>query len=242
MRIAFVINDRFCPAGIVADAVADAGHAFFELYPHEGEALPEEVPESWDGVVVFGGRMGAYDDAEHPAMPHLTRLIAKAHASGTPFLGVCLGAQQLARALGGPKVTLETAEFGFVPMTVTPQGREDPLLRGLDAPAVMQVHQDSYVIPDGGVHLMSGDDVANQAYRVGPLSYAFQCHFEVTQEDLITWLDALENKYGQSLNAKQAELVRTSRADRATLLPAAQKFGTEVTRRWLELAERARAS
>ena len=238
MQIAFMINDRFCPPGIVAQIVAEAGHEIVELYPHEGGLLPTDVPDSWDGLIVFGGRVSAYDDEQFPAMPRLTQLISQVHAAQVPYLGICLGAQQLGRALGGPRVKMKTVELGFVPMHLTRDGQRDALLRGINAPPVMQVHEDSFVIPEDGDLLLSGDKVTNQAFRVGASSYGFQCHFEVIEEDLIEWLNALENKPESLWSAEQIEMIRIARDRRAWLLPEAQKFGIEVTRRWLGLAAR----
>ncbi len=240
MRIAFVINDRFCPAGIVADVVSESGHEIVELNPHEGDPVPADVPDGWDGLVAFGGRMHAYEDETYPALADVARLIGAVHRGGLPYLGICLGAQQLARALGEERLQMESTEFGMAALALTDLGRKDPLLKGLDVPSVMQVHEDSFNIPQGGELLMTGEVAAVQAVRVGPTTYGFQCHFEVTEADLRTWLTRLEEEYGHLLNAEQAEMLRATRTNFRTYLPAAQAFGCEVTRRWLNLAARTR--
>lgn len=240
MRIAFVINDRFCPAGVVGDVVAESGHEIIELYPHEGDPVPTYIPDAWDGLMAFGGRMHAYEDETYPALADVARLIGDAHKAGLPYLGVCLGAQQLARALGEERVQMETGEFGIVPLALTDRGRTDPLLKGLDAPPVMQVHADSFNIPRGGELLVSDEMSAVQAVRVGPTSYGFQCHFEVTEADLTAWLKMLEEECCHLLNAEQTERLRATRAGFRTCLPAAQAFGSEVTRRWLDIAAHTR--
>ncbi len=239
MRIAFVINDRFCPAGLIEDVVADAGHDIIELFPHEGDVVPKSIPQDWDGLIAFGGRMSAYDDDTHPASADIAHLIARAHDAGLPFLGVCLGVQQLARALGEERFTMESAELGFAPLALTDEGRADPLLQGIPVAPVMQVHEDSFRIPPGGELLMSGEGGIVQAMKVGPTTYGFQCHFETKADSLSMWLNMLEKEYSPQFTAKQAEMVSAAAANSKSYLSAAQAFGTELTRRWLDMAKNA---
>ena len=238
MRIAFVINDRLCPAGIVGDVVAEHGHEIVEYYPHEGEPLPPTTPEDWDGLVVLGGKMNAYEDETYPALANIARLVGNAHKSGLPYLGICLGAQLLARALGEGQVQMNSFELGFQPSVHTLRGRSDPLLEGLEIPPVMQMHGDSFSVPPGGELLLTDEMSVVQAIRVGCTSYGFQCHFEVTETDLTLWLNIVANRYGHMLDPEQARILRETRDNSESWLPAAQAFGTEVTRRWLGLAER----
>jgi len=154
-----------------------------------------------------------------------------------PYLGVCLGAQQLARALGRERFHMEAGEFGLVPMALTDLGRTDPLLNGLDVPPVMQVHEDSFHVPDGGEVLMTSNGSTVQGIRVGATTYGFQCHFEVFEVDCEIWVSMLEEQFIHLLNAEQVERLRATRAEFRTRLPAAQAFGREVTRRWLDVAQ-----
>lgn len=236
MQIAFVINDRFCPAGLVEDVVSELGHEIIALYPHEGDHLPAVIPDTWDGLVAFGGRMHAYQDDTYPALADVARLICSAHKTGLPYLGVCLGAQQLARALGEERMHMDIGEFGMVPMKATDLGRTDPLLKGLDLPPVMQVHEDNFHVPQGAELLLTSGASTVQCVRVGPTTYGFQCHFEVNGADCETWINMLEDEFIHLMNAEQVETLLATRAEFQTRLPAAQVFGRELTRRWLDLA------
>ncbi len=133
---------------------------------------------------------------------------------------------------------MNAAELGFAPMAVTREGQADPLLEGLTTPPVMQVHKNSFSVPRDGILLFSGDHVEAQGFQVGPFSYGFRCHFEVTDDYLIQWVDMIEGEYGEYMDETQTRMVRAARTDRDTLLPAAQKFGTEFTLRWLDIIDR----
>lgn len=237
MHIVFIINDRHCPSGLVHEVVRAAGHGITTFHPHEGDELPGTIPASWDGLIVFGGRMSAFDDDQYPALEAVARLIRTAHQQGLPVLGICLGAQQLARALGKTRIRLPAFEVGFVPLHLTEAGYSDPLLNNVKVPPVMQVHEDNFAVPDDGALLLYSDMSPVQAVRVGATSYGFQCHFEVIGDDLKKWLSMLESEYSSSWNDMQIEKLREAQSNFDGLLGPAMTFGREVTSRWLKMAE-----
>ena len=197
MRILTVLNNRHDPAGYFGAAILKRGGYYDSLLaPEAGHSadptatteLPE-TPGDYDGLIVLGGMMGATDDAEHPYLPRLVRLMRDFEAEGRPVLGICLGAQLMARAWGAKGWRMPALEIGFTPLRTTAAGQADPLLRGLDPqPALMQWHVDSFDLPEGAELLMTGDACVNQAFRLGRLAYGLQFHCEATVDTLRHWV------------------------------------------------------
>ncbi len=129
-------------------------------------------------------------------------LLRAFHAQTKPLLGLCLGGQLMARAFGEKVRVNDTFEFGFLPIEITPEGRDDPLLAGL-APRqrIMQWHEDTFGVPEGGVRLMTGSTCLNQAFRFGKTAYGFQCHWEVSMDLAKDWVE----NFGHVLQTKLGE-------------------------------------
>ena len=145
------------------------------------EQLPADL-EGFDGLVVMGGPMSVTSDDGFSTRRHEMHLCASAVDSGVPTLGVCLGAQLLARALGARVYAGEAGpEIGFAPVHVSEAARDDPLLHGFDGEQlVLHWHGDTFDCPAGAVLLGSNDYYANQVFRAGSAAWGFQFHFEVS--------------------------------------------------------------
>jgi GMP synthase-like glutamine amidotransferase len=169
--------------GLVAEALAEAGRAVEVVRPDRGEPLPE--PGLLAGLVVMGGPMGVDDTAEHPWLTPERALVGKAARSGIPLLGVCLGAQLLAAALGAEVTTGPEPEVGLGRVQLTALGRLDPVFGpeygGLADSSVPCVHwhQDTFSLPAGAVHLAGTARFPHQAFRFGDGAYGLQFHVEV---------------------------------------------------------------
>jgi GMP synthase-like glutamine amidotransferase len=169
--------------GLIAGALDEAGHRFEVVRPDRGDALPDRG--SIAGLVVMGGPMGVHEVDAHPWLAPERALIAAAVGDGVPVLGVCLGAQQLAAALGADVTTGPSAEVGLGHVELTAAGRRDPVLGpeygGLAQTALPCVHwhQDTFTIPDGAVHLAATRVFPHQAFRWGDRAYGLQFHVEV---------------------------------------------------------------
>jgi len=169
--------------GVVAAALADAGIGVTTVRLDLGDPLPEV--DAVAGLVVMGGPMGVHDGDEYPWIVPERRLLEATVARGLPVLGICLGAQQLAAALGAEVTTGPAAEVGPGQVELTPDGRLDPVLgpeyHGLSGTSVPCVHwhRDTFTLPDGAVHLAGTRAFPHQAFRVGPRAYGFQFHVEV---------------------------------------------------------------
>jgi len=147
------------------------------------------------GIVVFGGDMNADEIDRHPYLAHERELLAHAVETGVPVLGVCLGGQLLARALGAEVTLSPVTELGFSTLHPTAVAADDPLLSAFaDGDRVFHWHRDTFAIPDGAVLLATGDDVANQAFRYGDHAWGIQFHPEVTAPNLDYWIDAVRDQ------------------------------------------------
>ncbi|HTO82521.1 MAG TPA: type 1 glutamine amidotransferase [Methylomirabilota bacterium] len=239
-RILVVQSCPVTPAGIVGQ-VAEARADVATIFPHGGEPLPRTTA-GLDGLIILGGPMHAGDDVNCPAFRALLPLIRRCHAQGKPVFGICLGAQLIARAFGKPVYPYGGVEVGYLPVQLTEAAAEDRLLAGLAIEQhIMQMHEDSFDLPDGAVLLMRNDTCANQAFRLGATTYGFQFHLEVTEADAGNfprdcWA-ALQRHFGSAAEAEEARVL----AEVERHFAEGETFCRTVTARWLDLVEEARA-
>ncbi len=241
-RLLVVRSCPVTPAGIVGQAAEADGAALTTVFPHRGEALPRSAA-SFDGMIILGGPMHAGDDAGYPAFRRLLPLIRRFHAQGKPLFGICLGAQLIARAFGKTVYRFGGCEVGYLPVQITEEGQQDPLLGGLAREQrIMQMHEDSFDLPDGAVLLMRNDICANQAFRLGRTTYGFQFHLEVTQAEARSFprdcWPALQSHFGAGAEAEEARVLAEVEAHYAE----GEHFCRTVTGRWLDLVADCRAA
>jgi GMP synthase-like glutamine amidotransferase len=220
--------------GVFSEVMSERGVEGVAVELDEEEALRDW--REFDGVLAMGGPMGAGDDAEHPWLAPEKRLVRDAVEAGRPFLGVCLGVQLLAAALGAPVRSLETAEVGLLPVELTPEGRDDALLAGIEEPLItLQWHGDTFELPQGAVLLASSPQAPNQAFRWGERAYGVQFHLEVTAEMAREWaqVPAYERSLADTLGEAEGAAFLAEIERRATELhPAARR----LFENWLDLA------
>ncbi len=235
-RILVLQHAREGRPGLIGDALADRGLRVETGFPHEGEPFPE-TPESFDGLVLMGGIMSAYDDDLCPHYPALLGLIRACEAAARPVLGVCLGAQLVARAFGGDVHPFAHVEFGFFPLSATADAARDPVTAGLpERLSLMQWHGDTFTLPADATLLLRGDDCPNQAMRIGRWTYAFQCHFEVTRDMALEWAAVYARLSGGDAEALKARIEAEWRAHGAD----AMRWGRAIAERWIDRVEAAR--
>lgn len=152
---------------------------------------PDAIPslESYHGLVVLGGPMNCDQVDRYPHLGREVEAIEQAIDAGKPVLGICLGSQLIARALGARVRRNPVKEIGWYDLEPTEAGRSDPLFGRLGASQkIFQWHGDTFDIPDHAVRLAASPDCPNQAFRYGENVYGLQFHLEVDQPMIERWL------------------------------------------------------
>lgn len=190
MRVLIFRHVPFEGAGRI-EALLRARNIDFEyadLYV-EGASVPEAI--AIYGLIFLGGPMSVNDDLHYLRVEE--GLIRRAVAEGLPVLGICLGAQLVARALGGAVRRNPVSEIGWFDLYFTEAAHNDLLFAGLDRETVFHWHGETFDLPGGAELLASSDLCRNQAFRIGDRVYGLQFHLEVTPEMIAEWCLQDEN-------------------------------------------------
>ena len=151
--------------------------------------------QAFDGLIVMGGPMGVYQQDRYAFLTREFELLRTALKSKLPILGICLGAQLLAHALGADVRPNGQKEIGWYPLRREPGAVGDPLFETFETTeTVFQWHGDTFSLPRGAVHLASSPLCAQQAFRYGETVYGLQFHVEVTETMIRAWLQHAGNR------------------------------------------------
>jgi GMP synthase (glutamine-hydrolysing) len=234
--VVLVRNDAFETYGLAVPSLRSAGAELLLVDAFEGETLPELSDVA--GVVMLGGTVNADQVDRHPFLLEDRTLTREAVDAGVPFLGVCLGAQILARAMDRPVMNAGRRELGFEPIHPTEAAADDHLISTFaDGDRVFQWHQDTFELPEGATLLATGEDVRVQAYRVGDLAWGIQFHFEVDGAELEQWLDEADGL--MDLEATWGKSSEDVRVEAKEHLEAHERRGRKVFRRFADVVRRA---
>jgi GMP synthase (glutamine-hydrolysing) len=191
---------------------------------YAGAALPPDW-EAADAFVFMGGPMSANDDLDY--LVQELGIINRVVRAGKPVLGVCLGSQLVAKALGARVYRNAVKEIGWFPVRWTPAARTDSLFCGLEGEEVVfHWHGETFDLPEGAAWLASSESCPHQAFRFGAACYGLQFHLEVTPEMIVEWCNEDANQ--GDLCEVAAPIDPYAHADRLAEL-AATVFGRWAT-------------
>jgi GMP synthase (glutamine-hydrolysing) len=233
MRILVVQNDEISPLAYLEGPLETYGADTPHVHPLRGERLPPD-DESFDGFIVLGGDMHAENDEDFPYLKDVVALILKFHHAQKPVLGICLGAQLIARAFGARVHRHQHSECGLYEIRKTTEGRADPLIGELADPVhLIAYHDDYFEIPMDGVRLMESDTNPNQSLIVGDTTYGFQMHLEASGELMGHWLAAS----CESVDVLHPGLIERFPDEIAAHQEKAHKFASDIGFGWLKMVK-----
>jgi len=147
-------------------------------------------------MVILGGPMNVYEEDHYPFLRDEDLFIKEAIQRGKSVLGICLGAQLMAKALGAKVFKAPIKEIGWYDVSLTEIGSQDPLFSNLPKTfSVFQWHEDTFEIPKGGKLIATSSPVPHQAFRYGEKVYGLQFHLEVTEEMIREWMETYEGEF-----------------------------------------------
>ena len=207
-----IAPEATAPAGLVGEAILEAGALYDTLMPVDRYAsrapfdypgVPQE-PGDYTGLIILGGPMSANDTEALPFLTETMALIRRFDAESRPVLGICLGAQIIARAFGGEVYRIASLESCFHEMQITDAGKADKVF-GVLGPTVtsFQNHFEAVHNIPGAVTLATGGACPIQAFKVGRATYATQYHPEVTLDIVRDWV----RKFGRAFTDHEPKLV-----------------------------------
>ncbi len=226
LRLLAVQHEDEAPLAWLGQWWAERGIGLDVVRADLGEAVPARVEQ--DGLVVLGGYMGATDDAHVPWLAPTRDLIRATVEDGIPVLGVCLGHQLMAVALGG-EVRRNPAGrlLGLLPVALTEEGRTDPLLSGSEGLRAIHYNEDVVTVaPHGAAVLATAPDGTIQALRFAERAWGVQFHPEISPELFDRWLHSETGETGSLGATAQAVADEVAGA------------GTELRRAWQPMADR----
>ena len=238
-----IVPEAAAPAGLVGETLIGDGASYDAILPVERHAswspfsypgIPSEI-DDYAGLVVLGGPMSANDTAKYPFLTDTMSLIRKFAAADRPVLGVCLGAQIIARAFGGEVYRMPHLESGFYTMDMTPDGKRDPVFSALGAEVTsFQNHFEAVRNVPGATSLATGGACPIQAYRIGRATYATQFHPEVTLDIVRDWI----RKFGRAFTDDEPRLLTDLDRQFRESFPRHRAQCQALVRNWLALAAR----
>jgi GMP synthase (glutamine-hydrolysing) len=240
-RYLMIVPEATAPAGLIGETMLAEGALYDALLPVERHAsnapfaypgIPKE-PDRYAGLVVLGGPMSVNDSAEHPFLDETMRLIRRFAAAERPVLGICLGAQMIARAFGGEVYRMGRLESGFRDMEATAEGRRDPVFSAL-GPAItsFQNHFEAVRNVPDAIPLATGGACPIQAFRIGRTTYGTQFHPEVTIDIVRDWI----RKFGATFTDEEPRLLTDLDRQFQQSFPRHRDQCQALVRGWLRLS------
>ncbi|EJN02812.1 glutamine amidotransferase [Herbaspirillum sp. YR522] len=177
---------HFEDVGSFDTVLAEHGYALHYVDPATDDISGTALQQA-DLLIVLGGPIGVADQETYPFLAREMAVIGQRLAAGRPLLGICLGAQLIASALGARVYPMQAKEIGFSPLALTPAGRAS-VLSALGETPVLHWHGDQFDIAPGASRLAGTPACPNQAFALGPNVLGLQFHLEAEVDKLERWL------------------------------------------------------
>jgi GMP synthase (glutamine-hydrolysing) len=229
-RLALAIRHvHFEDCGTLADILRERGFDVRYVTPWR-ENLRELEITAPELVIGLGGPVSVYEADRYPWITDELQLFERRLAAGRPILGICLGAQMLARVLGA-RVFSGHKELGWAPLLLTEEGKRSVIapLAGENT-SMLHWHGDTFDLPSGATLLASTERVAHQVYAWGQVALAFQCHPEVRHDDIESWLVG----HACEIAGTRGTSVELLREETQRLGPALAEHAKVVFTNWLD--------
>jgi len=182
--------------GFIEDIFEDNGWKLDTIELEKGEKLPSCLDDV-AAIITLGGPMNVYEEDVYPFLKDEEALLRKALIEEIPVLGICLGAQLIAKTCGATIRRASYKELGWYKLKLTKDGQKDALFRGLSKNLIVfQWHEDAFDIPQNGVLLAESRKCKNQAFRIGENVYGLQFHVEVTDDMIRSWMNNKDGSAG----------------------------------------------
>ena len=230
-KVLFIQHGDVDKPGLLADALSAEGGELVILHPYICDKIPTDL-ERFDALALGGGGQSAYQVAEFPYLEEECELVRKAILADKPVLGLCLGAQLIAKALGAEVYRAEQKELGFFPVTMSVSAASDRLLAAWPSQiSPTHWHGDVFDLPGGAECMASSALTTNQAFRYGRATYAFQFHLEMTP----ALFEELVDDAAGDLIALGVDLV-TLKKEAFRVLPSLRGTAVEFFKAWAKMA------
>lgn len=187
-----LLHEKCEGAGIFEDVIKDAGVEFRYIELFNGADVPEGIRRG-QRLLIMGGPMNVYQEKEYPFLREEDLLIKEALKEELPVLGICLGAQLIAKAAGARVREGKVKEIGWYKIRLTEEGKRDRIFSLFkDEFTVFQWHGDTFDLPSNAIPLAE-NDLYLQTFKL-QTAYALQFHLEVTEEMIKDWLEVYESE------------------------------------------------
>lgn len=234
MKKATVIRHlAFEDLGSLAEALNQQNYEI--TYQEAGvDNLADIDPLNPELVIILGGPIGAYDEQDYPFLIDELRLLESRLKADLPTLGICLGAQLMARALGAKVYAGPYKEIGWSPLELSKEGLDSSVAHlTAEHTTVLHWHGDTFDLPVGATHLASTSKYQNQAFSWGKCGLALQFHPEVTASNFERWLIGHACEIGSTSGVSIAQL----REDTAFYAKQLEIQSAHFWRTWLDQVE-----
>lgn len=230
MKSATVIRHiAFEDLGTLEIALERQGYAI--KYLEAGIDNIADIDPNEDILIVLGGPIGAYEEKDYPFLVDELRLLEQRLKAGKPTLGICLGAQLMARALGAKVYPGGKKEIGWSNIQLSEAGKKSSLVNlDVENTPVLHWHGDTFDLPEGAIRLASNSLYENQAFSYGKAIMGLQFHPEVTRAGLERWFIG----HACEINSTKGISVEQLRSDTVKYGHLLQKQALQVWENWLE--------